>query len=209
MRIAVFGASGRTGRPLVEQALAEGDEVTALVRDPAKLGITHERLRLVRGDVSDAARVDEAVQGQDAVLVALGPTPGTAPEALTEGIRHAIASMQRHGVRRIVVVSGAGIDVPGDRKRLPDRLISMLVRLLNRRDVLAKEEQYRLLAGSGLDWTLVRPPRLADGPRTGVHHADTRTLKGSSTLNRADLADFMLREAREGRYIGQAPFIGG
>lgn len=209
MRIAVFGASGRTGRPLVAQALEEGHAVTALVRDPARLDLAHGRLRLVRGDVADPERVAEVVRGQDAVLVALGPGPQSPPEALTEGIRRIIAAMRENGVQRVVAVSGAGIDVPGDRKRLPDRLISRLVRVLNRRDVLAKEEQHRLFQESGLEWTLVRPPRLADGPRTGTCRADAHRLEGRPVLNRADLAEFMLREAREGRYLRQAPFVGG
>lgn len=209
MHVAVFGASGRTGRPLVEQALRAGHTVSALVRDPSKLGLSHENLRIVRGDISDPERISEVIQGQDAVLIALGPGPQSPPEMLTQGIRQIVAAMQQKGVRRVVAMSGAGIDVPGDRKRLSDKLISRLVRLLNRRDVLAKEEQYHLFRESDLEWTLVRPPRLAEGPRTGTYHVDAHRLEGRPMLNRADVADFMVREAQEGRYLRQAPFIGG
>jgi uncharacterized protein YbjT (DUF2867 family) len=96
--VVVFGASGRTGRLLVEQALAAGHAVTAFVRDPARLPVTHARLRVVRGDVRDPQRVAEAVAGQDAVLSALGPNK---PEfdAMALGARHILAAMGRHGVR--------------------------------------------------------------------------------------------------------------
>ena len=108
-----------------------------------------------------------------------------------------------------MAISGAGISLPGDRKALRDRIFSGLVRLLNRRDVEKKEEQYRLFRETGLDWTLVRPPRLANGPRTGHFRVGAHRLEGRPIVSRADLADFMLRELQEGKHIGQAVFIGG
>lgn len=208
MKIAVFGASGRTGRPLVEQALAAGHTVMALVRDPQRVPIVHERLQVVRGDIASAESVKQVVRGSDVVLVALGPGKRSPSEALTEGLRQIIAAMKQSGVRRIVAVSGAGINVPGDRKRLSEKLISVLVRLLNRRDVVAKEEQHRLLQQSGLEWTLARPPRLTEEPGTGSYRASVHRLEGGAMLSRADLARFLLREAEARESVGQAPFVG-
>ncbi len=209
MRIAVFGASGRTGRRLVERALAAGHNVTAFVRNRSKLETTHERLRIAEGDITDPERVSEAVKGQDAVLVALGPGCDAPPETLTHGIHHIINAMQEHGVRRVIAISGAGIHVPGDRKRLFDKIASSIVRLVNRRDVLEKEEQYRLFQQSGLDWTLVRPPVLSEGPPTGSYKTDAQRLEGKPKVSRGDLADFMLQELENGRYNQQTVFLGG
>ena len=89
MRVAVFGASGRTGRPLVEQALARGHEVRALARDPSRLRVGHERLVVIRGDVLDAAKVEEAVAGTDAVLSALGQTKTSPNDVQTRGTENA------------------------------------------------------------------------------------------------------------------------
>src|SRR5688572_18093218 len=108
MKIVVFGASGQTGRLLVEQALAAGHEVTALVRDPSKLAVRHERLRVLQGDVQDAGAVAGAVAGQDAVLSALGPA-GPAFTSMTLGARHILAAIEQHGVRRLVTLTGAGV----------------------------------------------------------------------------------------------------
>ena len=109
MKIAVFGASGRTGRPVVTQALAAGHTVVAFVRDPAKLGITHERLEIVQGDVTDAAKVETAVVGADVVVSTLGHSPNSPKDILTVAMRHILAAMQKHGVRRIISASGAGV----------------------------------------------------------------------------------------------------
>jgi len=194
---------------VVEQALAAGHSVTAFVRDRSKLDTTHQRLRIVEGDIIAPEACAEVIKDQDAVLIALGPRRNTPPETLTRGIRHVIDAMNKHGVRRVIVISGAGINVPGDRKRLFDKLVSRMVRIANRRDVLEKEEQYRLFQQSGLDWTIVRPPVLLEAPPTGSYRTHPHRLEGKPRVSRADLADFMLREIEEGRYVRQTVFIGG
>lgn len=211
-RLAVFGATGGTGRELVRQALAAGRAVTAFGRDPGRVAAAFAEApgapSIVAGEVTDAAAVARAVAGQDAVLVALGPRRGDDPAALTTGLARVVDAMRAHGVRRLLVVSGAGIRVAGDRKPLPDRAISALVRLVNRRDVEAKEAQLALLRSSDLDWTTVRPPRLADRPATGRPlAADPRTIRGGRIVAYADLAAFMLDEVDARRFVRQAVFV--
>ena len=108
MKVVLFGSTGRTGRLLLERAVLEGHEVTAFARDPKQVGIAHPRLRVVRGDVLDPASVDRAVAGQDAVLCALGPQTWKPPPVLSQGVRDLLDAMQRHGARRLVVLSVAG-----------------------------------------------------------------------------------------------------
>src|SRR5688500_3399097 len=110
MQILILGASGATGRQIVAQALDRGDRVTAFVRDPARLPLTHPGLRMVQGDVSDAAAVARAMQGQDAVLSALGVgRPLRHDAAVVAGIGHVIAAMRAGGVRRLVYLSFTGV----------------------------------------------------------------------------------------------------
>jgi putative NADH-flavin reductase len=100
MRLIVFGASGKTGREIVQQALERGHDVTAFVRDPAKLKLTHDRLNVARGDVMDAPSVDAAMPCHDAILVAVGHRRYLGPsKILSEGTRHIISAAQKHGVR--------------------------------------------------------------------------------------------------------------
>ena len=202
MKLAVLGATGRTGRHVVHQATAAGHDLAVLVRDPAK---ADPGPRVVTGDVQDAAAVREVVLGADAVIVALGPAPGAPPATQTEGLRHVVSTMTDTGVRRVVVVSGAGADAPGDRKRPLDRVASAVVHLVNREDVREKERQLALLDASGLDWTVVRPPVLGDAPPAGAEL--TMRSPGFARIARADLAALLLQEARSPRFSRRAPFV--
>ncbi len=131
MRIAVFGASGRTGRPLVEQALARGHEVRALVRDPSKLQVKHERFVVIQGDVLDAAKFEETVTGTDAVLSALGQTKTSSPKDVqTRGTENIVAAMEKHGVRRLVSLTGAGVRDELEEPKLVDKAITFLLKRL-------------------------------------------------------------------------------
>ncbi len=211
-RLVVFGATGGVGRALVGQATAAGHAVTAFGRDAARVSDAFAALavrpEVAAGSMSDAAAVDAAVADQDAVLVAVGPRKGEDPAALTAGLTHVVAAMRRHEVRRVLLVSGAGIHVAGDRKPLPDRLISVVVRLLNGADVAAKEAQLALLRGTALDWTAVRPPRLVERPATGRPlAADPHTIRGGRQVPYADLAAWMLDEVAARRWVRQAVFV--
>lgn len=205
MKLAVFGATGKTGREVVRQAFEAGHEVTAFVRSPEKLRIEHERLRVVQGDVlRDPAAIEEAVRGQDAVISALG----SGNETLTTFARHAIPAMERTDVKRIVSLVGAGVPDPADEGSLGRTFMRALMKVVAR-DVLADAERHtEMLRESGLDWTLVRPPRLTEGPRRGEYrHAPAMKLGPKSTISRADLADFMLNLAGGGGYVRQAPMV--
>src|SRR3712207_3877578 len=131
MKVAVFGATGKVGRHLVDQALERGDEVTVFVRDPSKLTTQrHERLEVVQGDVLDPKDVEQAVVGAGAILSALGHTKTSSKDVLTEGTKNIVAAMKEHGIRRLVSLTGAGVRDPKDEPPLVDRVIGSLLRLL-------------------------------------------------------------------------------
>lgn len=206
MRLAIVAATGATGRHVLEQALHSDHDVTALVRDPAKLTV---EVAAVRTDLADPdpTALAEAVRGADAVISALGATSTTEAGVAETGTRAVIEAMRLAGVDRLVVLSAAAIGtVPTatrpDKPRhdpgegwLMRRIMSVLKRALKEHyDDLAVMED--LVIDSGLEWTIVRPPRLTDKPATGRY----RTTVGHQPrhgwrIARADVAHAMLRAA--------------
>lgn len=207
MRLTIFGASGRTGLPLVEQALAAGHEVTAFVRNPARLPIKHERLRVAQGDGADAAAVERAVQGADAVISALGPVKDAPSGVQTAATRHIVAAMRKHGVRRLVSLTGAGVATAEDRPKLVNRLIRLaLVTLAG--DVLRDGEGHaQVIQSSDLDWVIVRGPVLTDGPHTGSYRVGWVGVNTGSRISRRDLAQFMLTQVTDNTYLRKMPMV--
>jgi putative NADH-flavin reductase len=196
MKVVVFGATGRTGRLLVEGALDRGHEVTAFVRAPDKLGALRERVRVVQGDVLDGGLVSDAVDGQDAALVALGVAMKKRDPAVNaQGTLNVIRSMQRYEVRRLVVLSAGGTQ-QGPDPNLPwvfERVVKPLFLKRAYADLRRMETSVRQ---SELDWTIVRASGgLTDGPARGHYRAEPGySLPGGRRIARADVAAFMLDE---------------
>ena len=206
MRLLIFGATGGTGRELVRQALERGHSVTAFARDPAALD-TGDGFRGIAGDVLDAAAVDRAVAGHEAVLCALGK-PATSPGTVrSQGTRNIVRAMERVGPRRLICQSTIGI---GDsRPLLPPRYRYLLVPVLLRRTFAEHERQEAAVRSSQLDWTIVRAGALTDGERTeGYRHGLPPTERPIEfEISRADVADFTLRLLADGTYMNQSPCV--
>ncbi|MER8013316.1 NAD(P)-dependent oxidoreductase [Streptomyces griseoluteus] len=193
MRLTVFGATGGVGGEIVRQALDAGHEVTAVVRDPARLAVTGERLRVVRADLSEPAAVRGAVAGRDAVLSGLGARSRKAAGVTARLTRAVLAAMAAEGVRRLVIVSAAPVGpAPEDDGPLDRALRSVVSAVL--RDVYADlRETEAELARSTAEWTSVRPPRLLDRPLTGRYRTVTGGFpRAGRTIGRADVAHAML-----------------
>lgn len=207
MKLAIFGASGRTGYLLVERALASGHEVKALVRTPSRLNLRHERLHVIQGDIQDEAKVAEVVAGTDAVLSVLGPSSNQPTFAVSKGTGTIIDVMRQHGVRRLVVAAGAGVRDPQDLPGLFDKGIGALIKLTAGNvyeDMVRTVDQVR---ASDLDWTVVRAPMLTDGPARGDIKIGYVGGGVGPRISRGDLAAFMLSQANDATYYCQAPVI--
>jgi putative NADH-flavin reductase len=205
VKVVVFGASGGTGRHIVEQALESGHEVTAFVRSPAKLGIEDANLTIFQGDVMDAERVEQAITGQEAVLCALGPSRPHVPDMMTTAAKNIVAAMEKHGVNRIISTTGAGVRDPQDRPKFFDHLMKGLLTLVAGSVLRDSEANVNIIRSSDLDWTIVRFPRLMDGEHTGVYRAGYIGKDSGSQLSRADGADFVLNELEKGEYLHKMP----
>ncbi len=206
MNVLVIGATGRTGRLLARGALQRGHAVTALVRAPEKLGDLAGRVRVVAGDVLDGGVVSDAVDGQDAALVALSAAHRRrAPAVNALGTLNVIRSMQRYGVRRLIVLSASGTQVGRD-PNLPwifDQVIKPVLLGPAYDDLRRMETSVRQ---SELDWTIVRVSgALTDGAPTGRYRAEPGySLPGGRRLARADVAEYMLDQLTLTDDIGHA-----
>lgn len=203
MNIAIFGATGRTGRHLVDQALAAGLHVTALVRTPAALPLAHDRLRIVPGDVRDPATVAAVIAGQDVVFSALGPNQHGPVSHCGDAMAAILPAMTAHGVRRLIALSAYGAADSHDRN-----LYNRMLWLMQREKMVDNERMEARIRTSDADWTIVRPPALSNGPHTGHYHLGTDVrITLTSRISRADLADGMLWQIADATYIRQAPAI--
>lgn len=207
MKIVVFGASGGTGKQVVQQALEAGHQVRAFTRDPEKLGIRHPNLEICRGDVTDAGAVDQAIAGQDAVISVLGPTRPPVPGMMESAARNIIFGMMKHGVKRLLSTTGAGVRDPQDQPKLFDKFMKALLTLLAKEVLQDSEANAKVIRASDLDWTIVRFPRLVDGAHTGKYRVGYLGKDSGSQLSRADGADFILRELERGEYVHKAPIV--
>lgn len=208
MKLALIGATGRTGRHTLAAALERGHDVTVLMRDPLKLpDAARERVRVVVGDSTDHEAIADLLRGADAVVSALGPT-GKQPDLHTRTARALVDVMTMAGPSRFAGVSGAGIDVPGDLKAPKDKVISWLIRTLGGDVVKDKPAEHAVWAASDLDWTLVRPPRLVDGPPSDTPlEQDAHRSTRSTSISRADLGAFLVDVVEQDLYPRAAPFV--
>ncbi|HKM59985.1 MAG TPA: SDR family oxidoreductase [Candidatus Bathyarchaeia archaeon] len=208
MKIVVFGASGGTGKQLVEQALVAGYEVVVYVRNPSKLNVSHEHLTVIQGELSDAALIETAVKGTGAVLSALGPRGGSKNKPLTQGMRNIIAAMKNQGVRRLIMTSTLSAK---DSKDKPDFRTKAMVNLVKTtmhaayEDIVSVAETVR---ASDLEWTIVRLAILNNKPKSGkVKVGYVGTGEVGTQISRADIADFMLKQIEDTKYLREAPAI--
>ncbi|MFP4597278.1 MAG: NAD(P)-dependent oxidoreductase [Persicimonas sp.] len=209
MKIAIFGATGKTGSHLVEQALEAGYEVTAFVRDPSKLEVDPERLRIVEGDVREAESVARAIEGADVVISALGHTPTSKDDILSVAADHILAAMQEHEVERFITLLGAGVSLPGDPSSLGRKVMRGMMKLMVGKMLEDAQAHADKVRDSDLAWTIVRPPRLTDGLHTGEVEAGYLKLGPSNKISRADLAEFMLSQVDDDTWTRQAPMVTG
>jgi putative NADH-flavin reductase len=203
MRLFILGATGGTGRALVEQSIERGHTVTAFVRSPWKLGPPREGLSVLAGDPRKIDELRAFLPGHDAVLSALGP-PGPGPTTiLRDGASSLVAAMQGTGVRRLLIVSAAVLF------KNEGFLFWLLRSTLLRNVAEDSAEMERVVMESDLAWTIARPPRLTSGRLTGHYGVeDDRMPSGGRAVSRADVAHFLLEEvehrAHERRVVGMA-----
>ena len=206
MKLVVFGASGRIGTEVVQQAVAAGHAVTAVVREGSSLQVPLPELRLVAAragvaggltevvtaDVMDPASITPVVAGHDAVLSALGPRPKGPSDVLTSSARSILHAMSDADVRRFLVVSVAGIHSGGD-DLFTKYVVKPILQRILRESFADARQMEELIRASDLDWTIACPPRLTNAAAKGTFRSNTEgTVRGGFTMTRADVATYLL-----------------
>lgn len=203
MKRIIFGSTGSIGRQLVRQGLEQGYLVTAYARDPSKLDIRHDNMKVVQGDAMDLSSVEKAVQGQDAVLCSLGA--GAKGTVRSRGTKNIIRAMEKVGIRRFVCQSSLGVgDSWGNLNFFWKYVMFRGFLRQAYADHVSQEDHVRQ---SGLDWTIVRSAAFTDGNRTGEYRhgfpGNDKTTK--LKVSRDDVAEFMLKQLTHEEYLRKTP----
>jgi len=204
MKIAVFGATGGTGRQIVKQALLAGHEVSVLVRSPERLSEPSKSATILVGDVLDPVKVQATIAGVDAVFVSLGSRGDSPENTVSAGTKNIITAMQAEGAKRLVVVTSLGV---GDSKNQVPLAFKLVMKTVMRKIMADKELQEQYVQASGLDWVIVRPGELSNDPPTGDYKFGTDSAITAGRVSRADVAEFVLRNLTDKKFLGQAVAI--
>jgi nucleoside-diphosphate-sugar epimerase len=211
MNVTVFGATGTIGRQVVEQLRSHGHAVSVYVRNPGKVPSSWaDDVAVVVGEITDAAAIDRAVSGADAVVSALGPSMDRKATGLplVEGTQHIVEAMQRHRVRRYVGNGTPSILDARERPTWQTRLSTSMAKTFLRRAYDEMVGMSQAVTTSELDWTIVRFLAPKDGPAQGsVRHGFFGTDKIGFAVTRADIAAFTAEQVDDRRYVGAAPAI--
>jgi putative NADH-flavin reductase len=204
MKLAVFGATGKTGLEIVKQALDQGHIVTAFVRDAARLTIEDEHLTFVTGDVFDPVSVAQAIQGQDAVICSLGSNELGRTTVRSEGTANIIKAMKENHVKRLVVITAMGVGESWSTLSLVNKLFFATLLRNTRQD---HEKQEVLVKESDLDWTIIRPSGLTDDPLTESYAIGENIQTNTSQIARADVAHAIIKELQDNTFVHKAVTI--
>ncbi|MFD0998084.1 NAD(P)-dependent oxidoreductase [Ohtaekwangia kribbensis] len=209
MNITVFGGTGATGLLVIEKALQSGHTITAYARTPTKIPIQHKNLRILKGELVEFNKIEEAMKGADVVISILGPTQHTKGLVIAEGIKNIVEVMKKAEVKRLIAIATPSFRDSNDKFQFGFSLSAFMVKNLLRDsyDNIVLAGKY--IAESNLDWTIVRIPMLSNKTATGnvnVGYLGDGTINLFS-LSRADLADFLLQQINNRKYIHKAPAI--
>lgn len=210
MKVSIFGASGGTGTLLTERCLAAGYEVTALLRSPEKFPL-HDRVRVIQGDAFNPAAVRCTVEGANVVLSALGARSWHKEDVLERAIPLIVEAMHATGVLRIIALGSAGAEADSLKKQPAlSRWIAenIIYKTFLKWPVASQIAQWRVLSASGLDWTMVMPPKLENAKARGNLRVDGDALpRNALRISRADVADFMMQQIGNKEWVGKGVYI--
>ena len=204
MKLVVFGATGKTGKEIVKQSLAQGCEVTAFVRDPSKITLEHGDLKVMTGDIYEFTAVTQAIQGQDAVICSLGTSELGKTTVRSEGTANIIRAMEENHVNRLVVVTAMGVAESWSTLSFVNKLFFATLLRNARQD---HEKQEVVVKESDLDWTIIRPSGLTDTPLTESYAIGENILAKTSRISRADVAHAIIKEVHENTFVHKAVTI--
>ncbi len=209
--IALFGATGKTGRILVKKLTGKGYPVRALVRNPAKLSYSNPGLTVVQGDILNEQSVHKVLENTDVAINVIGHVKGCPPDLQTVASRNILKGMNKLGITRLIDLTGGAVKVEGDNPKWPDKLIAFIMKHLAGKAVRARftdgEEHVKLISKSNLDWTIVRAPVLLPGKPKGRTSIGMVGHIGGYSLTYEDLTDQIVNILKDKSFIHQYPYM--
>jgi putative NADH-flavin reductase len=207
MQLALFGATGKAGGAVLQQARAAGYDVHALVRTPGKLQASGAAVTAMAGDVRDLGAVGRVVKNADAVVSAIGGTRAGNLAVLQQGTANILTAMQRHGVRRLIVIQGFHLPFTGDPRNLGRPVMKAMLWAWNRHLIADTYQMAEVVRGSALDWTLIRMPRLTTGVPSDLYRVGHLALGPWSSVTTGQVGHFALTCLEAAGFVRQAPMI--
>jgi len=207
-KIALFGATGQTGQPFLQKALAAGYAVKALVRSPENITQQSDHLEVFKGDVLNPIDVEKTIADTDIVVSLIGHVKGSPEWLQADATRSMVAVMKKHGVERIISLSGGGVPYPEkDQPKFPDKAFRFIMGIFFSKVLNDAIKHAEILKNSGLKWVVVRGPRLTNDPATGKYRVGWVGVNSGMKLTRADLADFLVKQLEDETYNQQMPMV--
>ncbi len=207
MRIALFGATGRTGKILLEKLIHEGFEINVLVRNPKKLNPFSQKINVIIGDVTNYDNVFQTIESCQAVISAIGYVRGSKSGFQTLAVNHMVKAMNQLQVKRIIVLTGSGVPHKHDVFTIGNWLLTSIIKLVANDRYTDGVNQVNVLQNSDLEWTVVRAPLLTNGNEKGNFKTGYLPLGLFSRISRADVAQFIVDVLKNNNYIYQMPQI--
>jgi len=208
MKILIFGATGKTGKILVEESLKRGFEVSVFIRNPKKLNKEYySMLKVYVGDVTNSKDFNQVSERFDALISVLGHTRGGSPCIQEIAIKNILKLMKKVGSKRFVDLTGAGVYFEGDRPGIIDNIFTSLLRIIDPERISDGEKHVELIKSSDVNWTIVRVPVLTNTKRLGYKVGMVGDFMGFPFLSRYDLSDFILDILNDSKYYKKSPYV--
>jgi putative NADH-flavin reductase len=209
MKITILGSTGFVGQVLIHKAVAEGYQIKTLARNPEKLEDIKDKIEIIHGSVFEPLAIEATIEGVEAVISTIGPpqrNPGN-PEQYEKAMKDIVSAMNKYGIKRYIHIGGAGhLGGENENWTFKRRFLRLFLSLFSKQILVAKHMEWEVLKKSNLDWTLVRPPRIANEAASGNILADEKILK-SLKISVGDLTDFILEQITSEKWIRKAPLV--
>lgn len=207
-KIALFGASGKTGSAFLKIALENNYYVKALVRTPQKITISHPNLEIIHGDVLNPNHVLQTIRNTNLVVSLFGHVKNSPEWLQTNGTKNILEAMEQTDVEKIISLSGGGLPFPEkDRPKFADLMIRGIMKLVVPKILNDAIAHYEVLKNSDKTWIIVRGPRLTNEPKKGSYRVGWVGVNASTSIGREDLADFILKQVEDTQFHFQMPFV--
>ncbi|HEY9123762.1 MAG TPA: NAD(P)H-binding protein [Bacteroidales bacterium] len=206
-QIAIFGASGRTGRILTGLLLEKGYRVNALVRNPLKFSIEHPNLFVIKGNVNQKEAIEQAIERSEVVVSVLGHVKGSQPLFQTKAVDNIIEVMKARNIKRFVVLTGSGVKMPEDKWSLANSMLTFIIKSIAPARFNDGVEQCKRILATDLDYTIVRAPLLTMQKPKGVYKTGYLKLGFFSHISRYDVAGFICNVIENQIFIKDVPQI--